>query len=47
MQETQVRSLCWEDPLEKGMAIHPTILAWETPGEMSLTLYSHELDTTE
>ena len=27
MQETRVRSLSWEDPLEKGMAIHPSILA--------------------
>ena len=31
MQETQVRSLGWEDPLEKGMAIHSSILAWEIP----------------
>ena len=28
MQETQVRSLGWEDPLEKGIAIHSSILAW-------------------
>ena len=28
MQETSVRSLGWEDPLEKGMATHPSILAW-------------------
>ena len=28
MQETQVHSLGWEDPLEKGMAIHSSILAW-------------------
>ena len=27
MQETQVQSLGWEDPLEKGMAIHSSILA--------------------
>ena len=27
MQETQVRSLGWEDPLEKGMATHSSILA--------------------
>ena len=27
IQETQVRSLAWEDPLEKGMAIHSSILA--------------------
>ena len=30
MQETQVRSLGWEDPLEKGMAIHSSILAWNS-----------------
>ena len=30
MQETQVRSLGWEDPLEKGMATHSSVLAWET-----------------
>ena len=29
--ETWVRSLVWEDPLEKGMAIHSSILAWRTP----------------
>jgi len=27
-QETKVRSLSWEDPLEKGMATHSSILAW-------------------
>ena len=31
MQETQVQSLGWEDPLEKEMAIHSSILAWKTP----------------
>ena len=31
MQETQVRSLGGEDPLEKEMAIHPSILAWKIP----------------
>ena len=31
MQETQVRSLSQEDPLEKGMATHSSILAWRTP----------------
>ena len=31
MQETQVQSLGWEDPLEKEMATHSSILAWETP----------------
>ena len=37
MQETQVQSLCQEDPLEKGLATHSSILAWriswiEEPG---------------
>ena len=31
MQETQVQSLDQEDPLEKGMATHSSILAWEIP----------------
>ena len=31
MQETQVRVLGWEDPLEKGMATHSNILAWIIP----------------
>ena len=31
MQETRVRSLGWEDPLEKGMATHSCILAWRIP----------------
>ena len=31
MQETQLLSLGQEDPLEKGMAIHSSILAWESP----------------
>ena len=39
MQETQVRSLGWENPLEKEMAIHSSILAWkiswtEEPGRL-------------
>ena len=32
IQETQVRSLGQEDPLEKGMATHSSILAWKIPG---------------
>ena len=44
--ETRVRSLGWEDPLEKGMVTHSSILAWGTHG-----LYSpwgcKESDTTE
>ena len=31
MQETQVRSLGWEDPLEKEMATHSSIHAWKIP----------------
>ena len=31
MQVTQVQSLGWEDPLEKGMATHSCILAWRIP----------------
>ena len=31
MQETWVRFLGWEDPLEKGMATHSSILAWRIP----------------
>ena len=41
MQGTQVQSLGWEDPLEKGMATHSSILAWriswiEEPGELQV-----------
>ena len=31
MQDTRVRSLGWEDPLEKEMATHSSILAWRIP----------------
>ena len=31
MRETQVQSLGWEDPLEKGMATHSSILVWRIP----------------
>ena len=33
MQETWVRSLGWEDVLEKEMATHSNILAWKIPGK--------------
>ena len=36
MQETRVRSLCQEDPLDKEMATHSSMLAWEIP--LSLTV---------
>ena len=51
MQETWVQSLGWEDPLEKGMATHSSILAWRIPwteepgGPQSMG--SQELDPTE
>ena len=32
MQETWVQFLGWEDPLEKEMATHSSILAWKIPG---------------
>ena len=32
IQETQVQPLGQEDPLEKGMAMHSSILAWRIPG---------------
>ena len=32
MQETWVQSLGWEDPLDKGMAMHSSILAWKSLG---------------
>ena len=31
VQKTQVRSLGWEDPLEKGMATYSSIIAWRIP----------------
>ena len=42
MQEIWVRSLGWEDPLEKEMATHSSILAWripwtENPGKLQST----------
>ena len=51
MQETQVRSLGWEDPLEKDIATHSSILAgrilWiEEPGGLS-SMRSERVSTTE
>ena len=47
MQETWVLSLGWEDPLEEGMAIHSSILAWrilwtEEPGRLQ-SMGSHRV----
>ena len=51
MLETQVRSLGQEDPLEKEMATHSSILAWKIPWTEDLVGYSpwgrKELDMTE
>ena len=52
MQEMQIQSLCWEDPLEKGMEIHSSILAWripwtEDPGGLQSMGVTKELDMTE
>ena len=51
MQETQVQSLGQEDPLEKGMATHFSVLAWRIPwaglpGGLQ-AMGAQELDTTE
>ena len=40
MRETRVRSLGWEDLLEKEMAIHSSTIAWKTHGQRSLVGYS-------
>ena len=40
-QETRVRSLGWEDPLEKEMATHSSIFAWEIPWTESFTQGDH------
>ena len=51
MQETWIRSLGWEDPLEEGTATHSSILACRIPWTESLVGYSpwshKELDMTE
>ena len=39
MRETWVRSLCWEDPLEKGEATHSSILAWRIPCTFMSLIY--------
>ena len=55
MRETWVRSLGWEDPLEKEMVTHSSILAWEIPWtegpgglqSMSLKRIRHNLVTKQ
>ena len=50
MQETEVQSLGWEDPPEKEMATHSSILAWEIPWTEELgrlqSMGSQEQDMT-
>ena len=48
VQETWVQSLGWEDPLEKGMATHSSVLAWRIPWkeEPGNSMGSKELNTT-
>ena len=51
MWDTWVQSLGWEDPLEKEMATHSSLLAWKSHGQRSLAGSSpwgcKESDTTE
>ena len=51
VQEIWVRSLDWEDPLEKGMASHASILVWIIPWTEELdglhSMGCKESDTTE
>ena len=51
VQETRVRPLGWEDPLEKEMAPHSNIHAWripwtEEPGQLYIVHGAAELDST-
>ena len=52
MQEIQVQSLGWKDPLEKEMATHSSVIAWRTswiedPGSSELESMFSESDTTD
>ena len=52
MQETAVRFLGWDDPLEEGMATYSSILAWRIPmdrGAQQATVHGahKKLDTTK
>ena len=46
IQETWVRSLGWEDPLEEGMVIHSSILAWRIPRDRGAWWGHKEWDMT-
>jgi len=53
MQETHIQSLGWEDPLEKELATHSSVLAWRSPWteefgrlqSMGLQRVGHNLET--
>ena len=52
MQDTWIRSLGWENPLEEGMATHSSMPAWripqtEEPGSLAVDGISKKLATTE
>ena len=47
MRGTWIRSLGWEDPLEKGKAIHSSILAWRIPRTVYNPWGHKKSDTTE
>ena len=56
IRETWLRSLGWEDPLEKGKATHSSVLAWRIPWghkesdtteRLSLSLYKREAEETD
>ena len=52
MQETRIQSLGWEEPLQKEMATHSSILAWripltEEPGWATVPQPRKESDTSE
>ena len=42
MRKTWIRSLGWEEPLEKGMATHSSILAWRIPWTVGYTPWGHK-----
>ena len=47
IQETQVQSLGWEDPLEEGMAIYSSMLAWRRAWGDTIHGVAKESDRTE
>ena len=47
VQETQVRTLGWEDPLEKEMATHSGILVWRIPWTEEPVATVHEVTKSQ